>query len=90
MNFTEACKVKEELKELNWDADPLDYLGDKYIGKAHDGKYTIMKKGENNFPVYYGRYKSLEFARTVRDCLVRFNWDKDYLPLILRSLNYGN
>ena len=85
INFEDANRVKNELVRLNWEVDPLDYLGDKWI-VSNCGGYSINRRDETGKLVHYGRWKSLSFTRKVRDCLVKFNWDKDYLPLILEKL----
>ena len=84
-DFDEAVKVKNELVRKDWNVDPMDYLGDKWITN-NCGGFAITKKDDTGKSVFYGRWKSLSFARKVRDCLVEFDWDKDYLPLILKRL----
>ena len=85
MSLKEAIQVKNELDELNWEANPQDYNGDMYIHK-HAGKYTVNKSNGRNKTIYFGKYHTLEDARRVRDCLVKVNWDKTYLKLILKKL----
>ena len=46
-----------------------------YIHRNGNGKYSIVKsiKGELH---YFGQYDSLREAQTVRDCLIKNNWEK--------------
>lgn len=55
----------------------------KYIRKINK-KYSIVKT-INGKQHYYGTYNTLEDATLIRDNLIKFNWDKDYLKLILRQ-----
>ena len=84
-NLEEAIRVRDELVSQEWNVDPNDYLGDKYIS-IKDKNFKISKSWGKHKTVVYGEYRSLEDARKVRDALVVFDWDKDYLPLILKRL----
>ena len=84
IKLEEALKIRDELEEKNWEVDPLDYLGDKYISMK-DNHYKITKSF-GRFTKSYGTYRTLDDARKVRDCLARLDWDKDYLDLILKRL----
>ena len=85
IKLEEALKIRDELKEKNWEVDPLDYLGDKYIS-MRDNHYKITKSFGRFNTKSYGTYRTLDDARKVRDCLARLDWDKDYLDLILKRL----
>lgn len=84
-NLNEAIENRNRLEKLNWQADPMDYLGDMFLSRRGK-RYVIQKESSRSKTLYYGLYHTLEDARKVRDCLVKLNWDKDYLPLILRRL----
>lgn len=45
-----------------------------------------IQKTINKKSVSFGSYSTIEDARKVRDKLIEFDWDKDYLPLICRQL----
>lgn len=77
----DAIKIRDELVALKWKANPLEYNGDVNIYIRDVDTYHIEHK-----KVYYGCYYDLEVAREVRDKLIEFNWDKDYLPLICKSV----
>ena len=85
MSLEEAIEVRDKLISLGWKANPLDYLGDKYITKTNQ-KYSITKTFGRNNTIHYGRYNSLEDARKVRDKLVKCNWEKSQLQQICREL----
>ena len=84
-SLEEAIRVRDELVSLEWNVDSNDYLGDKYI-TCKEKNFKISKSWGKHKTVVYGEYRSLEDARKVRDALVVFDWDKDYLPLILKRL----
>lgn len=50
------------------------------------GRAFVIQKRVNGKYSYFGAYSSFEDARKVRDELVKFNWNMDYLPLICRQL----
>ena len=47
----------------------------KYIYITREGKYSIRKRTNGRFR-YFGTYKDLDKAMSVRDKLVECNWDK--------------
>ena len=83
LDFEEARSVRNTLKKMGWNVNPLDYLGDMYIHKTNK-KWTVSKTSGRRLTTVYGRYETKDDARKVRDCLARLNWDKDCLDLICR------
>ena len=61
----------------------------KCIYQHYNGKY-VLQKTINGKEIYYGIYDSLETAEQVKALLIKFDWDKDYLPLILKQLGVEN
>lgn len=87
-DLEEALSVRDKLILNDWIVpDGELWLGDTYIRKTKD-KFVVYKwlNGRN---YYYGRYGSLMDARLVRDELVRCDWDKSQLPVILERLGVG-
>lgn len=85
MDLDEAITVRNELASKNWEADPMDYLGDKHIHQIYN-QFRISKSKGRGKTIHFGNYHTLEDARKVRDCMVKLNWDKDYLELVLKRL----
>ena len=52
----------------------------KYIYVTRDDKYTIRKRVDGCFK-YFGTYKELDKAITVRDKLVECDWDKEKISI---------
>lgn len=48
---------------------------DKHIYQNGFGKFVIRKRKSGEFG-YYGAYDTLKEARTIRDRLISYNWDK--------------
>lgn len=91
IDFKEAKKVKNELEQLNWQVNPQDYLGDRYIHKEHKAYKIIKHNGKKS--IRYGTYHDLKTARKVRDMLIECNWNKENLPKIKKELGvdtHGN
>lgn len=84
IDFEEAKKVKNELERLNWQVNPEDYMGDKYIHKENKAYKIVKHNGERT--VRYGTYHNLKTARKVRDKLIKCNWNREYLPVIKKEL----
>lgn len=82
----DALDVRDQLIKLDWKVDEKEYLGDMYITKTLKGDFRVAKNFGKCKTIVYGIYEKLDDARRVRDCLVRMDWDKDYLPLILKRL----
>ena len=86
IHLEDAVRVRDELESLHWDVNPSDYIGDRFIYPKYKG-YEINRSNRQFKGTWYGKYSSIEDARRVRDCLIKFDWDVDYLPLILRKFN---
>ena len=53
----------------------------------------ILQKTINGKAIYFGFYDSLETAEKVKAMLIKYDWNKDYLPLIHKKLGvkeYGS
>ena len=85
-DLEDAIEVRDQLIKLDWNVDKNDFLGDMYIVKTLKGGFRVVKGRGKYKNAHYGIYESLTDARKVRDCLVRVDWDMDYLPLILKRL----
>lgn len=86
-----AEKIAKDLKKCNWDRSKLASIQAKhnftpkqkrrnYI-YPHGKKYTIRKQ-INNKKIQYGTYKTMEIAESIRDKLIKCNWDKNQLQVI--------
>lgn len=84
IDFKEAKTVKKELEQLNWQVNPNNYIGDKYIHKENRAYKIVRHMGRKT--VRYGTYHDLKTARKVRDMLMEYNWNKKYLPVIKKKL----
>lgn len=79
-SYNEVCKVRKKLIELNWNADPNDYMGDMYLVR-YQKDWAIHYKGK-----FFIRCRSQHTVRKIRDKLVKVGWDKSKLPMILKEL----
>lgn len=59
----------------------MKYTGEQYIMKHH-GHYVIRKKNK-----YFGTYRSLSDAITVRDWFICHRWDKRWIDRACRECN---
>lgn len=84
IDFEEAKKVKNELERLNWQVNPEDYMGDKYIHRENRAFRILKYNGKRR--VRYGTYNNLKTARKVRDKLIKCNWNRECLPVIKKEL----
>ena len=67
--------------------------GNKFIQRLASGNYSVQKKfktGKKTVHVYGGTYSSLEDARTIRDELIRCNWNDALLPKIKAETGIRN
>lgn len=83
LTVEDAIEARDKLIENNWDLPVTETLGVKFILK-HNGYWKIQRK-TNQGNTFAGVYKTLEDAIKVRDLLVQFDWDLDYLNLICRK-----
>lgn len=92
INLADAIQVRNELVDRNWEVNPDNYLGDKFIYYRY-GSYGIVKTFKNKSQ-HYGFYYTLPDARMVRDELIKCKWDKSELERICNELEveqvYGN
>lgn len=80
----EAIEIRNRLLATNWELPPREYMGMMYIQK--DKTSWKIQKQLNGKQRCVARFKTMEDAINVRDMLVKFNWDLDYLELILKQL----
>ena len=80
----EAKEVVKKLIKHNWELPPKDYLGMMYIHEK--GQYYWIRKTINGKYRNIIRLDNLTDAKNVRDMLVKFDWDLDYLPIICKQL----
>lgn len=86
-----AEKIAKDLKKCNWDRSKLSEIQSKHNYQPpqkrrnyiypHGNKYTIRKQ-INNKKIQYGTYKTREIAESIRDKLIKCNWDKNQLQVI--------
>lgn len=86
-----AEKIAKDLKKCNWDRSKLPKIQAKHNFKPpqqrrnyiypHGKKYTIRKQ-INNKRIQFGTYQTMEIAESIRDKLMKCNWDKEQLPII--------
>lgn len=55
-----------------------------YIHK-HRAGWAIIKN-INNKRIYYGTYKDLEYAKKIRNALIKYSWDKSKLNIIKQNI----
>jgi hypothetical protein len=85
----EAKMMVEELREVDWDINKLNFITRKkimpdkpepkyYIYNKEDGTYTVQKniKGKN---IYFGRYETEDEAKMIVEELKKVNWNKNRL-----------
>lgn len=84
INLIDAISARNELVNKNWEVNPDDYLGDKFI-YYRNGSYGIIKT-QNNQSQHFGYYYTLPDARMVRDELIKCNWDKSQVNSICERL----
>lgn len=80
----EAIEMRNRLINTNWELPPKEYMGMMYIQK--DKNSWKIQKQLNGKQRCVARFKTMEDAINVRDMLVKFEWDLDYLELICRQL----
>lgn len=80
----EAVEIRNRLLATNWELPPREYMGMMYIQK--DKTSWKIQKQLNGKQKCVARFKTMEDAINVRDMLVKFNWDLDYLELICKQL----
>ena len=83
LTLQEAKEVKQRLIDSNWELPPSEYLGMMYIIKYQ--KHYVIQKYLDGKHRKLVSFKHKEDAMKVRDCLVKFDWDLDYLQLILKQ-----
>ena len=83
-NLNKAIEIRNKLIENDWNLQPQEYMGLMYIQPDNNG-WKIQKVINKSVKHIVG-FKTLEEAIQVRDMLVKFNWDLDYLELICKQL----
>lgn len=89
-NYRLAVRVKDKLID-DWNADNFDYLENfqkkdtRYITRA--GKSFRVNKSINGVLKTFGHYKTLDKAISVRDKLIKNNWDDSILEYKSQSKN---
>ena len=80
----EAKNALDLLIKNNWNLEPCEYMGLLYI--TQDKKGWKIQKFINGKLKHIKYFENLDDAIQVRDKLVKFDWDLDYLPLILKQV----
>ena len=84
LTLREAKEVLNLLIENDWNLEPREYMGLMYI--VNDRKGYKLQKFINGELKHIKYFKNMEDAIKVRDMLVKFDWDLDYLDLICKQL----
>lgn len=84
ITLEEAKNVLDLLIKNNWNLEPCEYMGLMYI--VQDKKGWKIQKFINGKLKHIKYFENLNDAIKVRDKLVKFDWDLDYLPLILKQV----
>ena len=84
------------MKKTGWDRSKLPKIQAKHNYQPpqkrrnyiypHGKKFTIRKQ-LNNERIQYGTYLTMEIAESIRDKLIKCNWDKKQLPGIRERLS---
>lgn len=84
ITLEEAKNALDLLIKNNWNIEPCEYMGLLYI--VQDKKGWKIQKFINGKLKHIKYFENLDDAIKVRDKLVKFDWDLDYLPLILKQV----
>lgn len=64
-DLNDAIKVRNELIACDWNVNPDDYLGDRYIARKNEYYWVFMPKTNE----YLKKFKTLDEARAFRDSI---------------------
>jgi hypothetical protein len=81
ISFPDLIKLMGAYGSENKKKLTLEYTGERYIRK-HGNAY-ILRKGKK----YFGRYRTLDDAITVRDWFLCHRWDKRWVDRACRECN---
>ncbi|MBQ6220161.1 MAG: hypothetical protein IJH63_10485 [Methanobrevibacter sp.] len=83
-----AEKVVRELKKVDWNKNELPRIKkelnepspDRYVYYSNQNDSYMISKSFKGRKIFYGRFKTRELARRVRDLLEEHDWDKSLVP----------